>query len=475
MPSSRRRRSFGIALKVDLIIVAVLSLGMGTVFSVFVAGLVSTRNSLTEAGLLGRADVMYESIKNFMLPGEAPIAVKFLADLEAQRPGDNIELWRRFGVPAFSDNETIRTVNANLKKARFELRPEPPTPPPIQAPPHFELAVANPPSDVSYREEAGGRVYFRVYRPLINLPKCTVCHGSDHTIRGVIDLRTDITDNVRTERLTIAAAGGGFLLVVSLLALLLGAFVRRVVILPVKAIGALCGEVARGRFEGRVQLSSRDEIGELAATVNGMVTGLRERSELTKYVSSETLGALRESQEPRRVVRTVLFSDVRGFTAYSSDRAPEQVVEVLNRILEIQTLVIKEEGGDIDKFVADEVVAVFAGDDGARRACRAALAIRRRMEADPREFDGLRLGIGIATGSVIQGMIGSLHRADFTVIGDSANMGSRLCGLAKAGEILVADAARRLCPDLRFRGPIEAKVKGKDEAQRVWYLEEEGA
>ena len=461
----------GIALKVDLIIIAGLALGFGIVFAVFVSALVSTRALLTTASLEAQAGVMYEAIKNFMLPGEAPIAVKFLSDLETRRPDDNIMLWRRFGVAAFSDNETIRRVNANLGKKRFELPAEPRTAAAASRPPGFDPAVANPPSEVAFREESGGRVFFRIYRPLINLPKCTGCHGSDHTIRGVIDLRSDITAVERVERLTLYGGGGGFVAAVSLLALALGSFLRRVVILPVKAIGRLCGEVAGGRFEGRVDIRGGDEIGELGATVNDMVRGLHERSELTKYVSTGTLSALSGGQESRRVDLTVLFSDVRGFTAYSADRNPELVVGVLNRLLETQTALIGAEGGDVDKFVGDEIVAIFAGEGAALRACRAGLALRARVEEAGTEFDGLRIGVGIATGPVIQGMVGSAKRADFTVIGDTANMGSRLCALAKSGQIVVSEGTRNAAPDFDFRGPFAAKIKGKTEPQRVWLLE----
>ncbi|MEI6873915.1 MAG: adenylate/guanylate cyclase domain-containing protein [Spirochaetota bacterium] len=472
MKGSPNRIRFGIGFRIDALILLALALGLGIVFTVFVSTLVSTRDRLTETSLLRQADIMYASIENFMLPGEAPIAVKFVSQLKAQSPDADIRLWRRSGEPAFSDNATITRVNGILGKGKFLPRPEPRSPIVPTPPLRFSEAVDLPPNDVAYREDSGDRSYYRVYRPLINLPKCTVCHGSDHTIRGVIDLRSDISELVKTENLTILAGGGGFVAVVTLLALVLGSFLRRVIIDPVTAIGRLCADVAGGRFEGRVAVGNKDEIGELAQTVNTMVVGLRERFELTKYVSSGTIGAISGGEEPRRVTRSILFSDVRGFTAYSSDRDPEKVVAVLNRILEVQTRIIRDEGGDVDKFVGDEIVAVFAGEDAARRACRAALAIRARIDRPDGEFDGLRVGIGIATGPVIQGMVGSSERADFTVIGDSANMGSRLCALAKQGDVVVSEGTRKLCPELKFRGPYAAKVKGKSDSQKVWFLED---
>ena len=94
---------------------------------------------------------------------------------------------------------------------------------------------------------------------------------------------------------------------------------------------------------------------------------------------------------------------------------------------------------------------------------------------DAVEFEGLTVGAGIATGSVIQGMIGSIRRADFTVIGDSVNLASRLCGMAKGMQIVVSDTTMREAEsEFRFVGPFSVSVKGKSESQRVWLLSGRG-
>ena len=230
--------------------------------------------------------------------------------------------------------------------------------------------------------------------------------------------------------------------------------------------------MASGDFKGKVVVRSNDEIGVLGRTVNSMVGGLHERFELTKYVSASTIGALKVSQEPRRVPRTLVFTDVRGFTSYTERRDPEQVVNVLNRLLEKQSAIIQSNGGDIDKFVGDEIVAVFSGSDAPRRACAAASHIVRICREHSEEFDGLAVGVGIATGSVIHGMIGSVRRADFTVIGDSVNVASRLCGIAKGLQIVVTESTRdEAGPEFLFKGPYSARLKGKDKPARVWLLE----
>jgi class 3 adenylate cyclase len=412
-----------------------------------------------------------------MISGNAPQATGYFAKVNLTSAATTIRLYRRDGTPAFSDNRTIERVNQRLGTRRFQPQDRPPqagTPVPA---PRFQEASGFPPQELFFRDDsgpalAGGTAYLRAYRPLINLPKCTVCHGADHTVRGVIDIRSDVTPVIRAQAFTIGGAGAGFLVVVALLALIIGSFLRRVVLGPVQSIGRVCAEVTAGSFQGRVDVKSKDEIGVLAATVNTMVVGLHERFELTKYVSASTLGALKESQEPRRVSRTLLFTDVRGFTSYTERSSPEQVVSVLNRLLEQQSAIIQSHGGDIDKFVGDAVVAVFSGADGARRACVASLQITRLCAERSREFDGLAVGVGVATGSVIHGMIGSVRRADFTVIGDSVNIASRLCGVAKALQIVVSDGTKtETAGAFLFKGPYSVKLKGKTEAQRVWLLE----
>ena len=442
----------------------------------FAVSLVAFRDQLTTQSLKRQGDDHFVAIETLMISGNAPQAAGYFAKVNLTSAATTIRLYRRDGTPAFSDNSTIERVNQRLGTQRFQPQDRPPqagTPMPT---PRFKEASGFPPQELFFRDDvgsalAGGTAYFRAYRPLINLPKCTVCHGADHTVRGVIDIRSDVTPVIRAQAFTIGWAGAGFLVVVAFLALIIDAFLRRVVLNPVQSIGRVCAAVTTGSFQGRVDVKTKDEIGVLAATVNTMVVGLHERFELTKYVSASTLGALKESQEPRRVPRTLLFTDVRGFTSYTERRSPEQVVSVLNRLLEQQSEIIQRHGGDIDKFVGDAVVAVFSGADGARRACAASLQIARLCAERSQEFDGLAVGLGVATGSVIHGMIGSVRRADFTVIGDSVNIASRLCGVAKAMQTIVSDATKtETAGAFRFKGPYAVKLKGKTEAQRVWLL-----
>ncbi len=497
------RRGLSLAGRINLIVSAALVAGLGLAATVFVFGMASTRASLSGMALQREADILYSSIENFMLVGEAPVAVKFFRDLAGLESGFRVGLYRRDGQGAFGDNSTITTVNANLMRERFAPRMTSAVPVAAPERPYFDDSVTMPFRTTLFRLEEDGRTFDRIYRPLLNLPRCAQCHGSDHTVRGVIDLRFDVTSLLDAQAATVTGTSVGFLVLVSALAFIIGRFMRRVVVNPVAAIARVCAAVTSGDFSGTVQSTGDDEVGRLGSTVNQMVHGLYERYELTKYVSAGTISSISGGQGPQRVERTLLFTDVRGFTSYTETHGAEAIVSVLNLMLDEQARVIKAHGGDIDKFVGDEVVAVFAGDDAPARACLAAAEIKALVAARSADFGGLAVGTGIATGMVILGMVGSHVRADFTVIGDPVNVAARLCSIARRGQVLVCDcsydrlAARGDCTlvpgipayavgeggepgaaeaalasgsGFAFSGPYKAKLKGKHAAQRVYLL-----
>lgn len=474
------RHSLGLAGRINLVVVSTLFIGLGLVGYLYATSLSSARESLVDSNLQRESDILYLSIENFMLPGDAPIAARFFDEVAGLSAGYSLRLFRRNGTMAFSDNATIDTVNMNIQRARFERRIGEATDGSTAVAPavdvsdrlQFTKASSIPPESVFFTWKDSGSTYKRVYRPLLNLPKCASCHGSDHTIRGVIDIRADVSDEVRSEAITVAVSAAGFALMALALAAIIGRILRAVVVGPVIAIGRLCLDVSGGNFTGRVEVKSNDEIGGLASTVNDMVHGLRERYELTKYVSAGTITSLASGQEPRRVERTLLFTDVRGFTAYTERNGAEAILTVLNGLLEKQAEIIVSHGGDIDKFVGDEVVAVFSGNDAPARACDAALDIRAAVEANAVAYDSLAVGIGIATGHVVQGMVGSHRRADFTVLGDAVNVASRLCSKAKAGQILVCDCTKDgLDGTHALVGPYKVALKGKANPQIVYLLQ----
>jgi class 3 adenylate cyclase len=165
----------------------------------------------------------------------------------------------------------------------------------------------------------------------------------------------------------------------------------------------------------------------------------------------------------------LLFSDIRGFTSFSEKVSPEAVVENLNTILAVQTEIIHRHGGDIDKYVGDEIVALFTGAQKERDACISALEIQEYIAFHADELAHLAVGIGINTGEVVLGRVGSDVRADFTVIGDHVNFASRLCSEAKRDMILVSESTYQPLRELaEVKGPYEIRVKGKAQPQHVY-------
>lgn len=249
---------------------------------------------------------------------------------------------------------------------------------------------------------------------------------------------------------------------------------------PIVEIGRIAHEVGQGNLRVEVgRVRTRDEVGDLARRINEMIRGLRERFELQKFVSSSTVDAVRGGETVERGgVRhraTVLFSDIRGFTAFSEKVEPEVVIEMLNTYLSVQADLVKAHGGDVDKFVGDELVAVFQGEQMVANAARCADAIQKeiaRLNAENPQWD-IAIGIGINTGDMIMGAMGSADRMDYTILGDTVNLGARLCSAAGRHKTILSESSAE---DLRTTSdfdllelePIE--VKGKTDPIRIYEL-----
>ena len=285
-------------------------------------------------------------------------------------------------------------------------------------------------------------------------------------------------------RRALLLGGGGSLL----LSTLLGAALSRSLTRPVKALVAATGRVAGGDYETVVSVASRDEIGTLADAFNDMTRGLllreRYRSVLNKVVSQDVATELMKGDvelggENRFV--SVLFADIRGFTALSEGMEPQEVIGLLNECMEHLSQAIDVEAGVVDKFIGDEVMAIFGApvtqDDHARRAVAAALRMQRGMGA----FNGVRaargdpplgIGIGINSGVAVAGNMGSTNRLNYTVVGDVVNLASRLAGQATAGQILVSEATLRGAGPTVIAPPLGGRaLKGLSTEVQVFAVE----
>ncbi len=175
---------------------------------------------------------------------------------------------------------------------------------------------------------------------------------------------------------------------------------------------------------------------------------------------------------------TLLFSDIRGFTSMSESRAPEEIVRMLNEYFELMVDVIFKYEGTLDKFVGDEVIALFGAPvpmkNAEVKAVQCALDMTRVLSEwnRTRAAEGqheITVGIGINTGLVVTGAIGSSRALQYTAIGDAVNVASRLCGAAQPGQIILSEATfRKVQADVAAVPLPPVRLKGKTDELRVY-------
>jgi adenylate cyclase len=211
-------------------------------------------------------------------------------------------------------------------------------------------------------------------------------------------------------------------------------FAAKSVAEPLASLRMAQEEIRAGNFEARVAVEDGSEVGRLQAGFNHMASGLEERERLR-----HAFGAFVDPKLTERVLRegtdlagedvevSLLFADVRGFTAYAETAAAREVVSRLNRLYgEIVPIVLRH-GGHANKFIGDGLLAVFGAPDRLPdHASRAVAAGREIVETIRRDGAGLRIGVGINSGTVVAGTIGGGGRVDFTVIGDAVNTAARV-------------------------------------------------
>ncbi|HEX5889147.1 MAG TPA: adenylate/guanylate cyclase domain-containing protein [Pyrinomonadaceae bacterium] len=180
-------------------------------------------------------------------------------------------------------------------------------------------------------------------------------------------------------------------------------------------------------------------------------------------------------------VITILFADIRGFTRISEHAPPEKIVNLLNRYFSAMTDIIFAHGGTLDKYLGDGLMALFGAPtttpDDASNALNAAVAMQRRMLGINRElreegFPEIGVGMGLHTGEVIVGYIGSERRSEYTAIGDTVNTSSRLESNARGGEILISDATAKAAHSRYKLKPREAiMVKNRQQPVMLWEVD----
>lgn len=301
--------------------------------------------------------------------------------------------------------------------------------------------------------------------------------GEAETLYGIIAFDLDREMEALDAANTLVWRSAGVVLagLIAVSLLLAGGITR-----PIRRLVEATDKVAAGQLDVHLAVQSRDEVGQLTEHFNSMTEGLRERERmrglLDKVVSTEVAGELVRLERDKKLhlggeVReiTVLFCDLRNFTATTEHMPPQACIGMLNEYLTAMVEPIDHEQGVVDKFVGDEVMAIFGAPlnqgDSAARAVRAAKGMMAAMAwlnttRAQRGEKPLACGIGINTGPAVAGLTGSKDRLSYTVLGATVNLAARLCSAAKPGEIIVGEATRADAPGIAVEPLEPIQVKG---------------
>ena len=297
-------------------------------------------------------------------------------------------------------------------------------------------------------------------------------------------------ENPQAILLNLYIAVGVISLVAASAGIALATLVSHSIVDPLRRLQDAMGRVAKNDLNVCLLADTNDELGYVTQGFNEMVAGLRNaevmRNLLNLYVSPEVA---REAIEHgtklggQLVECTVLFSDIRGFTSLSEQMPPEQLIDLLNRYMSRMVDVVIANGGLVNKFGGDSLLAVFGSplnpaDNHAAQAIRAALQMQKSLkgfntEQKARSQPELQIGIGLASGPVVAGNVGGEGRIEYTVIGDTVNLAARLQDLTKqlsrsvlSSAVTVEQAARIIPFAAEPLDPID--VRGKSEPVKIY-------
>jgi adenylate cyclase len=270
-----------------------------------------------------------------------------------------------------------------------------------------------------------------------------------------------------------------------------GIWIAHSVTRPVAALAEGVRRIEQGEYGYALSLPYHDEIGRLAGAFNHMSQGLAERDRVRDLLGKVVSPAIAQQLLAQdiclggeEIEATILFSDIRGFTALSESVPPRELLDLLNVYLTEMGAIVEKHGGVVDKYIGDAVMALFGaplnhGDD-ADRALLAALDMLPALDRLNRDFQrrglpAFDIGIGVNSGRVVAGNMGSRNRLNYTVIGDPVNLAARLESLTKekayGARIIIGEAAlRKARRNYRTRPLGEVTVKGKTRAVEIFAL-----
>jgi adenylate cyclase len=306
------------------------------------------------------------------------------------------------------------------------------------------------------------------------------------TVVAALDM-TRIRDVVRHNLLLTM----GVLVAAALAALVMGARLASMMSRALGRVNVALKKLEQDEYVHVTGVKTGDELEDLASGFNTMVDGLKERDKLRstfgKYMTQTVMEHLLKGKVElggESLTVTILFTDIRGFTTISEAMSAHELVALLNEYFTEMVTIVIQEGGVVDKYIGDAIMAVFGAPvpkaDDAERAVRAAVRMRHALvklneRLAAKGKPAIKTGIGIHTGEVVAGNIGSEARMEYTVIGDAVNLASRLEGATKdlGVDVLVSDDTFKAMGDAFVtRAMKEITVKGR--AQPVMTYEVSG-
>ncbi len=415
-------------------------------------------------------------------------------------------------------NEKIATAKAGFVDDMVAIREDDPTP--------EQQMILDRIANANVRYSAAGEEVLAAYEAG-DLERATQVHiSAEHEISHELEddlnlMLGDFDEAIAGElaafqghrqflTVTVAAFSGVSLLT----ALAMGAILSWAVIQPVRRIDVALARIADGDFDQVVQVPNRDEFGRLTVnlnrtttqlatlyddlstlnsnlekTIEEQLTQIQRTEQLRRYVSPQVADAILMGGEAvafssvRRNL-TILYSDIRGFTEMSERMEPEELVDGLNEYFTAMTDIVFSNGGTLDKYLGDGILAFFGDpipfEDHAARAVATAFQMRDKIDelraTWMRSQEELSIGIGISTGYVTVGNIGSATRTDYTVIGSHVNVAARLATNAEPGQILATESTLASVRDHVAGTKIEdLTMKGVRRPFRIYALDQSAA
>lgn len=307
-------------------------------------------------------------------------------------------------------------------------------------------------------------------------------NGEENILLGVVGLRFSkdvIFAPIKNAQKIIITV----MLIIILFTILLIYFLSQRMVLQIQELALAAKRIGEGDLRVRISIDSRDELGRLGHEFNNMVIGLQEKLQMQKFVSKMTIKMIKEqtnstitSPSSKKKIITILFSDARNFSTISEKLPPEEVVELINIYLDLQARIVEQNLGIIDKFVGDQIMALFDGDNQVAKAMRCAVGIQKSIsQLNQKRLRTneviLEVGIGINTGPAVIGHMGSQARMDYTVVGSTVNVGYHLCAKAKARQIIATsqllEHTNGTYPTTRL-DPI--RIKGKPKPVQIFEI-----